>query len=119
MSLINSQTHNFSPEIINDNTQIFNNIKNLKSQREQLKRVSTEFEAIIVTKMLNTMDKTVDKEGGLFGEENKYMEKFKSHIFTEMGREIAKNPNTSVGFAKQIYMQMEKSLPKENVNEEI
>ena len=41
------------------------------------------------------------------------MDKFKSFIFNEVGRQIASNPNSTVGFAKQIYTQMEKSLPKE------
>jgi len=34
-----------------------------KSHKEQLKKVATEFESIFVAKMLNEMDKTVDKEG--------------------------------------------------------
>ncbi len=109
------QSYNLTPEIINGDVQTLDSIKAVKSQREQLKRVSTEFEAIFVTKMFNTMDKTVSigEKGGLFGEESKYLDKFKSFIYGEVGRQISKNPNTSVGFAKQIYAQMEKSLPKE------
>ena len=63
--------------------------------------------------MISALDKTVDREGGIFGEDNKYMDKFKSFIYNEVGRQIASNPHSTVGFAKQIYSQMEKSLPKE------
>ena len=114
MSFITSQAAAISTDIINHDVQNINDIKrNSKSQREQLKKVSTEFEAIFVTKMISALDKTVDREGGIFGSENKYMGKFKSFIYNEVGRQIAKNPYSTVGFAKQIYTQMEKSLPKE------
>ena len=114
MSFITSQAAAISPDIINHDVQNINDIKrNSKSQREQLKKVSTEFEAIFVTKMISALDKTVDREGGIFGSENKYMDKFKSFIYNEVGRQIAKNPYSTVGFAKQIYTQLEKSLPKE------
>lgn len=81
------------------------------SGKEQLKKVSTEFEAIFVAKMMSTLDKTVDKEGSLFGEESKYMDNFKSIMFNDIGRQIASNPHTSIGLAKQMYAQMEKSVP--------
>ena len=35
--------------------------KGTKSEKEQLKKVSVEFESIFITKMLNELDKTVDK----------------------------------------------------------
>ena len=110
--------NNLTPEVINGDVQTLDSIKTIKSQKEQLKKVSTEFEAIFVTKMLNTMDKTVSigDKGGLFGEDNKYLDKFKSFIYGEVGRQIAKSPTSTVGFAKQIYQQMEKSLPKEDAN---
>lgn len=110
-------TANLSPDVINIDVQTLDNVKRLKSQKAQLKKVSTEFEAIFITKMLNEMDKTVDKEGGIFGSDNKYMDKFKSFIFNEVGRQIAHNPNSTVGFAKQIYSQMEKALPAEPTEE--
>ena len=114
MSFITSQAAAISTDIVNHDVQNINDIKrNSKSQREQLKKVSTEFEAIFVTKMISALDKTVDREGGIFGSENKYMGKFKSFIYNEVGRQIAKNPYSTVGFAQQIYSQMEKSLPKE------
>lgn len=91
-------------------TEIYNQIKRTGSQKEQLKKVSAEFESIFVTKMLTLMDKTVDKEGGMFGDEGKFLKTFKSYMFNEMGRQIAHNPKTSMGFAAQIYKQMEKSV---------
>lgn len=113
MTNISSQTANLSPDIINHDVQRFGNIKTMKSPKAQLEKVSREFEAIFVTKMLNTMDKTVNKEDSVFGNDDKYMDKFKTFIYDEIGRDIANNPRTSIGFAKQIYAQMERYLPKE------
>ena len=80
MTNITSQTTNLSSELINHDVQRLGNIKTLKSPKAQLEKVSREFEAIFITKMLNTMNKTVDKEGGIFGNEDKYMDKFKAFI---------------------------------------
>lgn len=102
-----------TPDIVNTNVQTLDNIKRSGTQRAQLKKVSQEFEAIFVTKMISALDKTVDKEGGIFGSDDKYMDKFKSYIYDEVGRQIAHNPYSTVGFAKQIYTQMEKALPPE------
>ena len=113
MALISSHTQNLTPDVINVDVQRLGNIKSMKSPKAQLEKVSKEFEAIFVTKMLNTMDKTVNKDGGIFGNDDKYLDKFKTFIFDEVGRDIARNPRTSVGFAKQIYSQMERYLPKE------
>lgn len=113
MSYTSLQSQALSPDIVNTDVQTLDNIKRIKSQKAQLKKVSTEFEAIFVTKMISAMDKTVEREGGIFGSDNKYMDKFKSFIYNEVGRQIAYNPNSTVGFAKQIYAQMEKSLPQE------
>lgn len=105
----NNTMVNMTPTIdaVNRETQIFNDIKKTGSEKAQLKKVSQEFESIFITQMLNMMDKTVDEEGGVFGK-GKYMQNFKSFIYGEMGREMAQNPRTTFGFAKQIYEQMEK-----------
>ena len=116
MSFISSQTASLPADIINTDVQTLDNIKRIKSQKAQLKKVSTEFEAIFVTKMIAALDKSVDKEGGIFGSDDKYMDKFKSFIFNEVGRQIAANPYSTVGFAKQIYTQMEKTLPQETAD---
>ena len=89
---------------------IFNQIKRMGSEKDQLKKVSSEFESVFVTKMLSLMDKTVEKDGGVFGGEGQFLKTFKSFMFNEMGRQIASNPRTSIGFASQIYKQMENSI---------
>lgn len=110
---MSTQIQTMTPEIVNTNVQTLDNIRRSGTQRTQLKKVSQEFEAIFVTKMISALDKTVDKEGGIFGSDDKYMQKFKSYIYDEVGRQIAHNPYSTVGFAKQIYTQMEKALPAE------
>lgn len=80
-----------------------------KSSKEQLKKVATEFESIFVAKMLNEMDKTVDKEGSLF-QESKYLDNLKSFMYNDIARQIAQDPRTSIGIAKQMYSQLEKTV---------
>ena len=80
-----------------------------KSEKEQLKKVASEFESIFVSKMMMEMDKTIDKEGSLF-QESKYMDNLKSFMYNQIAREISSNPNTSIGIAKQMYTQLEKQV---------
>jgi len=94
--------------INNNDAQIFNNIKNSTDKKAQLKKVANEFESMFITKMIGLMDKTVDREGGIFGKESKYQDTFKEFVFQEVGRSLASNERTSFGFAKQIYNQMER-----------
>lgn len=95
--------------VINADQEVFNRITNTNTGgKEQLKKVAKEFEAVFIAKMFSLLDQTVDKEGGIFGEETKYFDTFKSHMYNEMGRELANNPRSTFGFAKQIYEQMEK-----------
>ena len=103
-----AKSHLNTSQTVNADQVLFNRIKESGTQKEQLKKVATEFESIFVTKMLSEMDKTVDKEGSLFGEESKYVDTFKSIIYQQMGRDIASNPRTTFGFADQIYRQMER-----------
>ena len=93
---------------INGDQQIFNQIKGSGSGKEQLKKVSKEFESVFISKMFSLMDQTVDREGGIFGEETKYVDNLKSYMYDEIGRNLANNPHSTFGFAKQIYQQMEK-----------
>lgn len=110
MSLIEptSYTSVMPSETINTDQQIFNQIKQKGSGKEQLKKVATEFESVFIAKMFSLMDQTVDREGGIFGEETKYFDNFKSYMYNELGRDLASKPNSTFGFAKQIYQQMEK-----------
>ena len=96
------------PDTVNPEQQILNNIKGNKSGKEELKKVGKEFEAIFISKMFSTMDESVDREGGIFGDETKYFDNFKSYMYNELGRQLANNPNSTFGLAKQIYSQMEK-----------
>lgn len=103
-------TANFDSQPTSAETEVYNQIKRSGNKKEQLKKAASEFEAVFVTKMISLMDQTVDKDGGAFGDEGNFLKNFKSYMFTEMGRDMAKNPRTSFGFAQQIYKQMEKSL---------
>ena len=95
-------------QTVNSDQELYNRIKESGDSKEQLRKAATEFESIFITKMLSEMDKTVDKEkDGLFGNDSKYEDTFKSIVFQQMGRDMASNPRTSFGFADQIYRQME------------
>ncbi len=102
-------TVNLETEGINSEIQVFNKIKQGTS-KQQLKKAAQEFEGVFITKMLSLMDKTVDKEDSVFGKEGNFLKNFKSLMYTQMGRDMAKNPTTTFGFAAQIYKQMEKSI---------
>lgn len=99
--------------VVNGEAEIYNQIKNSGTQKNQLQKAATEFESIFVSKILEKMESSVDKEGGIFGGEGDYVKNFKSFIFQQMGRDVANNPLNSFGLAKQIYKQMEAALPRE------
>ena len=80
-----------------------------KSKKEQLQKVATEFESIFVAKMLNELDKTFDKTGSLF-QESKYLDNLKSFMYNDIARSIAQDPRQSLGIAKQMYSQLEKTI---------
>lgn len=97
-------------QTVNSDQVLYNRIKESGDSKEQLKKAAEEFESIFITKMLSEMDKTVDRESGLFGKESQYVDTFKSVVFQQMGHDIASNPRTSFGFAQSIYRQMEKYI---------
>jgi Rod binding domain-containing protein len=97
---------------INSDQVLYNRIKEAGDSKAQLMKAAQEFEAIFITKMLSEMDKTVDREGGLFGEKTEYLDTFKSIVYQQIGHDIASNPHTSMGMAQQIYKQMEKYTGK-------
>lgn len=80
-----------------------------KTEKEKLDKVSKEFESIFISKMLNEMEKTVDKENSLF-QDSKYLDNLRSFMFNDIARTIANDERTSIGIAKQIYTQMEKTV---------
>lgn len=97
---------------INSDQVLYNRIKEAGDSKAQLKKAAEEFEAIFVTKMLTEMDKTVDRENGLFGEKSQYVDTFKSIVYQQIGHDIASNPRSSIGMAQQVYKQMEKYVGK-------
>lgn len=99
-------------QVVNSDQVLYNRIKESGDSKAQLRKAAEEFEAIFVTKMLSEMDKTVDRENGIFGEKTQYEDTFKSIIYQQMGHDIASNPRTSLGMAEQIYKQMEKYTGK-------
>ena len=93
---------------VNSDQELYNQIKNSGDEKTQLKKVATEFESIFITKMLEEMDKTVERdENGFLGGDHQYEDTFKSIVFQQMGRDLANNPRTTFGFADQIYRQMQ------------
>ena len=107
-------TQNYIPQTYSQggDYDFINTVRATGTQRQQLKKIAKEFEAILVSKMLTQMDKTVDRENSMFGE-SKYMDNFKSIFFNQIGRDVANSPTSNIGFAKQLYAQMEKSVPAE------
>ena len=95
-------------QVVNSDQVLYNRIKEAGDSKAQLQKAAEEFEAIFITKMLSEMDKTVDREGGIFGERTEYVDTFKSIVYQQIGHDIASNPHTSMGMAQQIYKQMEK-----------
>ncbi len=93
---------------INSDQVLYNRIKEAGDSKAQLKKAAEEFEAIFITKMLSEMDKTVDREGGLFGGKTQYVDTFKSIVYQQIGHDMASKPTSSIGMAQQIYKQMEK-----------
>ena len=95
-------------QVVNSDQVLYNRIKESGDSKAQLRKAAEEFEAIFITKMLSEMDKTVDRDGGLFGEKTQYVDTFKSIVYQQIGHDIASNPRSNFGMADQIYRQMEK-----------
>lgn len=93
---------------VNSDQVLYNRIKEAGDSKVQLQKAAEEFEAIFITKMLTQMDKTVDRENGIFGEKSEYVDTFKSIVYQQMGHDMASHPQSSIGLASQIYKQMEK-----------
>lgn len=87
-----------------------NNIDHLKnvnaknSNNDELMKAAQDFEAVFITKLFQVMDSTVQKSGLMGNGKNENM--FKSLMHQDIAKNIASNPHTSFGLAKQIYEQM-------------
>lgn len=102
---------------INDtNTILFNSINNklnsLKDMKglnnqdsdEKLKKAAQDFEAVFIKQFMEILDSTVTK--GEFMHGGKAEETFRSMLNEEISKNIASNPASTFGLAKQIYEQM-------------
>ena len=110
--MLNNIVGNIGSTYINNSSDLgeIENIKrNSSSEKEKLEKISREFESIFVSKLLTEMEKTVDKEGSLF-QESKYLDNLKSFMYNDIARTIANNDRTSIGIAKQMYTQLEKTV---------
>ena len=82
-------TQNYIPQSYSQggDYDFINTVRATGTQRQQLKKIAKEFEAILVSKMLTQMDKTVDRENSMFGE-SKYMDNINIKELNEYDRHI-------------------------------
>ena len=106
LDLIKNDIHN--AQTVNSDQVLYNRIKESGDSKAQLQKAAEEFESVFITKMLNEMDKTVDRSDSIFGEESKYQDAFKSIVYQQIAHDMASNPRTQIGLASQIYKQMER-----------
>lgn len=78
-----------------------------KTQQE-LMEAAQQFEAVFIGQLFNIMDKTVERDEMFSGGRGEEM--FRSMFYDEVAKNIASDPSTSFGFAKQIYEQMKDLL---------
>ncbi len=75
------------------------------AKKEELMAAAQQFEAVFINQLFKAMDSTVQKDGMFTGGRGEEM--FKSMFYDEIAKDISSSPNTSFGFAKQIYEQMQ------------
>ncbi len=80
---------------------------NVKSNEAKLQEAAQGFEAIFVTKLLSQMNNSSMNNGGFIGNSNSE-KTFKSMLFQEIGKEVAKT--SSFGIADAIYNQLKDSV---------
>ena len=81
------------------------NIPEFKSKKkEELMAAANQFESVFINQLFKALNATVQKDGMFSGGRGEEM--FKSMFYEEIAKDIASNPATSFGFAKQIYEQM-------------
>jgi len=81
----------------------YSNLKGGKTE-EDLKKAAGDFEAVFIRQFLDVMDSTVQKSEFMHG--GSAEDTFKGMLNEQMSINIASNPNTSFGFAEQIYRQL-------------
>ncbi len=75
---------------------------------DQLKKAAQDFEAVLVNQFLEILNSTVEKSEEFSG--GKGEEMFRSMLNQEISKNISSTPQTSFGFAKQIYEQMKEKM---------
>jgi flagellar protein FlgJ len=74
----------------------------------ELMKAAQQFESVFLGQLFNQMDKTVERDEMFSG--GKGEEMFRSMFYDEIANNIASDPTTSFGLAKQIYEQMKDRL---------
>jgi Rod binding domain-containing protein len=73
---------------------------------EELEKAAQDFESVFINQFMGALNATVERdEEGMFSG-GKGEEMFKSLLNQEIAKNISSTPETSFGFAKQIYEQM-------------
>jgi len=75
---------------------------------EELKKTAQDFESVFLTKFLETLNSTVERSEEFSGGRGEEM--FRSMMNEEIAKNIASTPQTSLGFAQQIYEQMKNKI---------
>ncbi len=80
---------------------------NFKNKSDKgLMKAAGQFEAVFINRLFQSLNATVSKdEKGMFAE-GRGEKMFKSMFYDELSKNIASDPTTSFGLAKQIYEQM-------------
>ncbi len=71
---------------------------------KQLMEAASQFEAVFINQFFKSMDATIERDGMFSGGRGEEM--FRSMFYDEIAKNIASSPETSFGFAKQVYEQM-------------
>lgn len=72
---------------------------------EKLMKAAQNFEAVFVNKLLEIIDSTIERNEG-FMSGGRGEATFRSLLNSEVAKQISSTPQTSFGFAEQIYKQM-------------
>ena len=100
-----SKLENYKKQYTNTSFSIYeNNITKYDEEKNRLRKVSEDFEALMINQMLKEMRKTVNKSGLLDGGMSEQI--FEDMLYDEYAKEFSKTK--TFGLADIIYNQMEK-----------
>lgn len=86
-----------------------NNEDKIQKEKKDLKKVSQEFEAIFLKKIMDEMDKTIDKKDSMFYGGNAE-DVFQGMLNDERAKEISKSGG--IGLSEMIYKQLSQGIDK-------